>query len=35
VLFPSHVIREMDFNLDRPKVAPAPLQENEFEALDR
>jgi hypothetical protein len=35
VFFPSQAIREMDFNLDRPKVAPPPLLPNEFDALDQ
>jgi hypothetical protein len=35
VSFPPQLIREMDFNLDRPKAAPVSLQESEFDVLDR
>jgi hypothetical protein len=35
VRFPADSIREMDFNLGRPKTAPAAMERNEFDALDQ
>jgi hypothetical protein len=35
VQFPPESIRELDFNLDRPKTGPTAMEKNEYDALDQ